>query len=186
MAIEILKVYKEHIPAVRFVGKMYTDEDRIDDDPNGGFNKYWMEWHKNGWMDILQKLPQIENIDNSPIGLMGIEHKDGVHCNFEHWIGIMLPENTTVPNGFSSVDIPESDIMVCWVYGSDKTGEIYDCHDLCMEKMFEGKWEKIRNDLKGKDRNWVWWFERYNNQRMSNEDEKGNVILDYGMFINSD
>jgi len=189
MAIEVVKTYKEHLPAVRFVGKMYTDEDREEDNPKGGFDKYWTEWHKNGWLDILRQLPQIENIDNSPIGLMGIEYKDGVHCNFQYWIGMMLPIETNVPEGFSFVDIPESDVMVCWVYGSNKTGEIFDCHELCMEKMFgteDGWWNKIRNDLKGKDRDWCWWFERYNGKRMSDEDEKGNVILDYGMYMKSE
>ena len=77
MAIEVVKTYKEHLPAVRFVGKMYTDEDRVDN-PRGGFNVCWTEWHKNGWMDILRKLPQIENIEKGPLGLMGIENKNGV------------------------------------------------------------------------------------------------------------
>ena len=185
MAIEVVKVYMEHIPAVRFVGKMYTNEDRIDDDPNGGFNKYWMEWHKNGWMDILKKLPQIQNMEKGSLGLMGMENKDGEHI-FQYWIGMMLPEETIVPDGFSYVDIPEGDVMVCWVYGSNKTGEIYDCHELCMEKMFgteDGWWNKIRNDFKGKDKDFIWYFERYNDHRMSKEDEKGNVILDYGMYV---
>jgi len=69
---------------------MYTDEDRKDNS-KGGVDKYWTEWRKNGWMDILRKLPQIKNIDNSPIGLMGIENYDGVHCYFQYWIVMMLP-----------------------------------------------------------------------------------------------
>jgi predicted transcriptional regulator YdeE len=186
MAIKVVKTYKENLPAVRFVGKMYTDEDREKDNPKGGFDKYWSEWDKNGWMDNLRELPQIENIDNSPIGLMGIEYKDGVHCNFQYWIGMMLPIETNVPDGFSFVDIPESDVMICWVYGSNETGEIFDCHELCMEKMFGGNWNLIRNDLKGKDKNWCWWFERYNSKRISDEDEKGNVILDYGMYVKTE
>jgi predicted transcriptional regulator YdeE len=183
MAIEIIKVYKEHLPAVRFVGKMYTDEDRVNDDPNGGFNKYWMEWHKNGWLNILKKLPQIENIEKGPLGLMGIEWKNGVHQNFQYWIGMMLPKNTIVPDGFSYVDIPEGEVGICWVYGSDKSGEIYECHDLCMETLKKNGLLNIRNDFKGKDTDWCWFFERYTNSRMSNEDEKGNVILDYGIYI---
>jgi predicted transcriptional regulator YdeE len=185
MVAEIIKTYVEHLPAVRFVGKMYTEEDRVD----GSFDKYWTEWRKNGWMDILKKLPQIENIEKGSIGLMGIENKNGIHCNFEYWIGMMLPENTIVPDGFSYVDIPKGDAAICWIYGSDETGEIYDAHELCMEKMFgkeDGWWNKIRNDLKGKERDWVWWFERYNDARMSNKDDKGNVILDYGMYIKSE
>jgi len=53
-------------------------------------------------------------------------------------------------------------------------------------KMFgkeEGWYKNIRNDFKGKDRDFCWWFERYSDARMSKKDEKGNVILDYGMYI---
>jgi len=73
MAAEIIKTYVEHFPSVRFVGKMYTEEDRVD----GSFDKYWTEWHKNGWLDILKKLPQIENIEKGPLGLRDV-YKIGV------------------------------------------------------------------------------------------------------------
>jgi len=33
MAIEVKKVYKEHFPALRFIGKRYTNDDRS----GGGF-----------------------------------------------------------------------------------------------------------------------------------------------------
>jgi predicted transcriptional regulator YdeE len=185
MSIEIRKVYKEHLPSIRFVGKMYTDKDRGD---NGSFDIQWTNWHKNSWMEILKKLPQVENIENGVLGLMGIEFKDGVHQNFQYWIGMMLPEETIVPNGFSYVDIPEGNVAVCWVYGSEENGEIYTkAHELCMEKWKEKGWiNKIRNDFRGKDKNWVWFFERYNDSRINQKDEKGNVILDYGIYINTD
>ncbi|MGN6714677.1 hypothetical protein [Anaerocolumna jejuensis] len=38
---EIIKVYKEHLPAVRFIGKRYTNTDRCKD---GGFGYKWEEW----------------------------------------------------------------------------------------------------------------------------------------------
>jgi hypothetical protein len=86
MAIEIKKVFKKHLPSVRFVGKMYTDKDRVD----GMFGKYWKDWYENGWFKILKNLPQIENIDIDAFGLMGIEYKNGVHQNFQYWIGIQM------------------------------------------------------------------------------------------------
>lgn len=38
---EIIKVYKEHLPAVRFIGKRYTN---TDGDKDGGFGYKWEEW----------------------------------------------------------------------------------------------------------------------------------------------
>jgi hypothetical protein len=37
MAVEIIKTYVEHLPAVRFIGKMYTDKDRVE----GTFDVHW-------------------------------------------------------------------------------------------------------------------------------------------------
>jgi hypothetical protein len=42
MAVEIKKVYKEHLPAVRFIGKCYTDKDRV----NGSFGAKWIVMKK--------------------------------------------------------------------------------------------------------------------------------------------
>ena len=44
MSIEITKVYKEHFPALRFIGTCYTNEDR---DSAGSFGKQWDEWMNN-------------------------------------------------------------------------------------------------------------------------------------------
>ena len=166
---------------------MYTDKDRV----NGMFGKYWDDWHKNGWINILKQFPQIENLDIDVFGLMGIEYKDGIHQNFQYWIGTMLPENTTVPDGFSYVDIPEGDAGICWINGNNENEELYGekAHNLCMEKLFgklDGWYKRIRNDFKGKDRDWCWFFEGYNDLRMSKKDLNGNVILDYGIYIKSD
>lgn len=48
---EIVKTYRQSIPAVRFIGKKYGDGDRV----NGGFGQQWGEWFQNGWFDVLEK-----------------------------------------------------------------------------------------------------------------------------------
>ena len=40
MGKEIVKVYKQEVPALRFIGKKGTD---------------WGAWFQNGWFDILEK-----------------------------------------------------------------------------------------------------------------------------------
>lgn len=39
MAFEIIKTYKTHYPTLRFIGKCYTDDDRV----NGSFGAQWCE-----------------------------------------------------------------------------------------------------------------------------------------------
>ena len=51
MALSIVKVYRESLPNVRFIGKKYGDNDRVD----GSFGAKWGEWFQNGWFNILEK-----------------------------------------------------------------------------------------------------------------------------------
>ena len=47
---EIVKCYRQEVPAVRFVGKCYGNDDRHD----GGFGMQWDEWHQNGYFEPLE------------------------------------------------------------------------------------------------------------------------------------
>jgi len=38
------------------------------------------------------------------------------------WIGMFFSESTPVPDGYMSVDIPASDVGICWIYGRQDTG----------------------------------------------------------------
>ena len=50
---DIVKMYRQELPAFRFIGKKYGDGDRV----NGGFGSQWGEWFQNGWFEALEKLP---------------------------------------------------------------------------------------------------------------------------------
>jgi hypothetical protein len=176
MAIEIKKVYKEHFPAVRFIGKCYTDKDRV----NGMFGACWEKWFQNGWFGELEKLPQLKNFENGTFGLMG---DDGEMGGFQYWIGMMFPEGIKVPEGFEYIDIPEGDVGICWVYGNGDTGEVFKNEQLCFKKLKENGMGDIRLDFKGSEKKWEWYFERYNDPRFMKKDEKGNIILDIGFYI---
>ncbi|MFV0362716.1 MAG: hypothetical protein ACK5LL_06465 [Suipraeoptans sp.] len=43
---EIINVYKEYLPQLRFVGKCYTNADRCSE---GGYGHQWGEWFQKGW-----------------------------------------------------------------------------------------------------------------------------------------
>ena len=169
MAVEIKKIYKEHMPSLRFIGKRYTDSDRQD----GSFGAKWREWFGNGYFDVIEKLGASPKNGDSYLGAMRV-----LGGEFEYWIGMLFPIDTQAPEGFESADIASMDIATCWLYGKEKNGELFglEVHEKCVEEM--AKQGFVR---KGDD----WCFERYNCPRFTSPDEKGNVILDYCIAIES-
>ncbi len=158
---EIIKVYKEHLPALRFIGKRYTEEDRL----NGGFGHKWGEWFQNGWFNQLEKLGEMKAVENGYLGFMrGYPH-------FEYWIGMFLPASTPVPEGYEDIDLNESDVGICWIKGREDDGSIYSMHEQCVDRFNK---EDLSQNC---------FFERYNCPRFTQKDEKGDVILDYGIYL---
>lgn len=169
---EIIKCYKERLPALRFIGKKYTDKDRV----YGGFGAKWGEWFQNGWFDELEKLGVLSENGNAYLGLM--KWAEG---SFEYWIGIFFPENTLVPEGYGYVDFIGSDIGTCWIYGFEQNDNIYGMHDECVAKMMEEGFD-FQDDF-GDGNKQFWFFERYNCPRFTTPDENGKIILDYCFYI---
>ena len=169
MAAEIIKVYKEHLPAARLIGKRYAEEDRI----NGSFGAKWSEWFQNKWFhEILgDDLSVMPGDYGSYLGVMRV-----LGCKFEYWIGTVFPLNTSVPDGFEYVDIDELDMAVCWIYGNEKSGELFglDMHNKCLVELDKNGYVRKEDD---------WCIERYTCPRYTTPDEKGNVILDYCISI---
>ena len=168
MNAEIIKVYEQNVPALRFIGKKYGNNDRV----NGSFGKHWGDWFKNGWFTIIEKqintnLKTIYEDGDAYIGIMH-ENSDG---QFEYCIGIFLPENTPVPDGFICYDFPESKLGVCWVYG--KEDNVYMNEVNCVDKL-RGQGYSVKN---------TWCFERYCCPRFTTPDEKGNIILDICFYL---
>jgi predicted transcriptional regulator YdeE len=168
MSVEITKVYKQDVPALRFIGKKYGDNDRVD----GMFGKVWGDWFQNGWFDIIIKqtdkdLKTLYEDGDAYIGLMRC--KDGEP--FEYWIGVFMPEGTQVPEGFEYRDFPKATLCVCWLYG--KEDEVYKQEEQCVKKLEEEGYQ-IANDEKAG----FWVFERYGCPRFTTPDGNGKIILD--------
>ena len=170
---EIIKCYRQKVPASRFVGIKYGDGDRI----NGGFGAKWEEWfHKNRFAS-LETLCTSEFLDaytdsGAYIGLM--RHKDGEP--FEYWIGMFLPTDAMAPAGFSYHDFPAAGLGVCWVKGKD--GTVYGQEQKCAQRL-EADGMKVIPDENGA----YWFFERYACPRFTTPDENGDIILDICHFI---
>lgn len=168
---EVIRTYRQSIPAIRFIGKKYSDEERID----GSFGPYWGEWFSKGWFGELEK-----NVDmkagyedgDAYIGLM--RWKDGEP--FEYWIGLFAPAGTAVPDGYLSVDFEDADLGVAWLYG--KENEVYGQEGKCAASCQNAGY-KIIPDSQGA----YWFFERYARPRSTTQDDKGNIILDICHFI---
>ena len=166
---EIIKTYRQSVPALRFIGKKYGDSAH-------GYGAMWEEWFEKGWFDIIAK--QINGNANDTYedgdAYIGLLRGNGTVENpMEYWIGMFMPENTDVPEGFGYINFPKSELGVCWVYG--KENELYGNYNQCVETLIDEGFE-FNSDLS-------LCFERYVCPRFTTPDEKGNVILDIGFFV---
>ena len=166
---EIIKVQREHLPALRLIGKRYTDVDR----ENGSFGHKWGEWFQKGWFAVLEQLGEAKEIENGYLGFMRC------YPNFEYWIGMFFPPGTVAPDGYDFIDMDEGDVGVCWIQGKGDDGSIYGMHDKCLETLRENGMGEYRKSEDGRS----YFFERYNCPRFTQNDENGNVILDYGIYL---
>jgi len=166
---EITKVYKEHLPALRLIGKRYGEADC----KNGSYGHLWGEWFQNNRFATLEALGEVTNIENGYLGFMRCQP------NPEYWIGMFLPPETTVPEGFDFVDLAEGDVGICWIKGNADDGKIFGMHDECIKQLKANGMGAYRMDSQGR----CYFFERYNCPRFTTADEQGNVILDYGIYL---
>lgn len=166
---EIIRAYKEHLPALRFIGIRYTDADRV----NGGFGHKWGDFFQNDRFAALEKLGCAEGIENGYLGFMRC------YPDFEYWIWLFMPPKTAVPDLYGSIDLDEGDVGVCFIKGMEIDGSIYDMHEQCLQRLGESGIYKYRTD----NTNRAFLFERYNCPRFTDKDDEGNIILDYGVYL---
>ena len=161
---EIIRAYREQMPVFRFIGRKYGEGDRI----NGSFGAKWGEWFSKGWFGELEKLSgQPEENWDAYIGLCHM----GADGSFSYWIGMFLPPQTQVPEGYASLDFPAAELGVCWVRGTE--GEIYRREAECIKRL----------EAEGISVGETWSMERYQCPRYTTPDEAGRVILDYCFFV---
>ena len=169
---EIIKVYKEPIPALRMIGKRYTNADRRD----GNFGHCWGQWFENGWFDVLAALGPAKVSDSEHLGFMRC-YESEFDSIFEYWIGQFFPPGTVPPEGFGYIDLPAGELAVAWIR-SDDDNEIFSMEYAC-EKRFQRDGLKWWRDAEGREH----FFERYNESRFLTPDADGNVILDYCTYL---
>lgn len=167
---DITKIYTQEVPAFRFIGKKYGDEDRV----NGGFGAQWGQAFETGLFATLEQLADEKLFEDAGayIGLMRCKDNEP----FVYAIGMFCPANTPVPEGMDSYDFPASRLGIGWIYGSE--GEIYGRESEVAMKLGEAG-HSIKND----EQDACWFFERYACPRYTTPDEQGKVTLDIGFFV---
>ena len=177
MAFKVTNVYKEHFPALRFIGTRYTNDDR---DASGGYGNKWDEWIKSDRFTAMTLAAEALPFTEDTIGLMTMR---GDMTGFTYWVGMFFPAGTDTPDGFNYIDLPESDIGVGWICGKD--GEIFGGppHEAVCKRIEEDGIGKFRNDIAGEGSDTYCFYERYNIPRFTVKDADGNITLDYGNYI---
>lgn len=172
-AVKVTNLYREHLPALRFIGKRYTSADLGAD---GLLTDKWNEWFRNGWFNLLGGLPGLPGYE----GFAHTGYHNGAETAF--WIGMMFPQDTPVPEGFDSADLPAGDVAVCWLRGYRETGEIFrpDAQNLCLARMREAGYA-LKLDADGEPSRWT--FERYHSRRFFVPDDEGRITMDYCVYV---
>ena len=165
--VELKKVFKEEVPAMRFIGKKYAN-----------FGPMWGEWFANGWFDCIEQsmggTDSILKIWENGGGYVGLERRANGQP-FEYWIGMFTPADTEIPDGFSHVDFPAINLGICWLYGTER--EVHNTK-ACKGALVDTGYQ-IWHDKNGGE----WSFENCVCPRYTTPDEKGNVIMDYCYFV---
>ena len=125
----------------------------------------WGEWWENGWFETLEKIPALPFNGDAYIGA---RREAGVH-----WIGMLFPAGTAVPEGFEFVDLPPADYAVCFNRDAEGSAALYSrqTREACLERI-------AALGLRVKE---GWRLERYNCPRFTTPDERGRVVLDWAV-----
>ncbi len=166
---EIKRTYTQAVPAFRFIGKIYHEEDR----QNGNYSHKWAEAFETGLFAQIEAVakPFYEDAD-AYVGLM--RYREGEP--FLYAIGMFVPADAPAVEGLSCIDFPASVFGVCWLYGEEST--LYGQEAQVLEKLTQAGHSLWRDESGA-----MWNFERYGCPRFTEPDETGKMILDVGFFI---
>lgn len=157
------------MPTMKLVGKCYHDEDKV----GGTFSAKWGEWfEKDLFSPLVMHDGEGEPFEDCDAYIGLCRCKEGEP--YQYWIGVFLPLDFKVPEGYDSVEFEAGDIAVVWVYG--KEPDIYAFNSMSALEKEGYKWKSDKNGV-------FYCFERYTCPRFTSPDKDGNVILDMCYYI---
>ena len=165
----IKKVYKQELPALRFIGKKCVEQP----EPKNILNLL-DNWQLKGWFNEIEKQSNVDYktfFESGDAYISLVRKKDGSFKEdgvFEHWMGMFMPEGTEAPLGYEAIDFPKMTIGVSCVYG--KRDETVNYETECWNRLTE-EYFTLKNAR--------WFFRRFNWRGFYNEDVYGKCLLDY-------
>ena len=167
---EIVKAFREHVPAARLIGKRYSLAEE-------GAASHWGEWFENGWFLPLEMLGALKESEGAFYGFMVARGEEAR----EYWIGMLFPAGTQAPEGYESLDLPEGEAGICYLRAHEQDPTLYTMHEACVRALRQAGMEAPEGV--GSAEQPVLCFERYNCPRFTTPDGEGRVILDYGVYL---
>lgn len=171
---EIIKTYKQSLPAMRFIGKNYGDSQ---------YTNWGANWGNAFEFDVFGKVERASGGENKSHSLyedndayLGLHYRNAETGTYDAWVGMFALPGTRVDEGLSYIDFPEQNLGVCWIYG--KENEVHSLIPQCPDKLTSAGMI-IQSDEYG----YIGFFERDQCPRFTTPDEKGNIILDYCYFV---
>ncbi len=109
--VEIKKVFREEIPAMRFIGKKYHDYSG------------WGEWFANGWFETIENsmggTDKILEIWENGGAYVGLECRKTVRF-WNTGLECLRPKIQLFQKGLRISTSPKSSLGTCWVYGKEE------------------------------------------------------------------
>ena len=162
----IIKVYKQKVPAMRFIGKNYG-------------NVSYPNWDDAWSIDLFGKIEKASGGEDKIHALYedsdaycGLFYRNIETGEYNAWLGMFAPPGTEIPEELNFIDFPEQNLGVCWIYG--KIPEVYGLIPQCPDIINSAGMEILSDD-----NGFICHFERDQCPRLTTPDKKGNIILDY-------
>jgi hypothetical protein len=163
----IKNVYKQELPALRFIGKKCVEKT----EPHN-ILVLLDNWQINNMFGDIEKQSDINYktfFEGADSYICLVRKKNE---SLEYWMGMFLPKGTEVPHGFQALEFPEMSISVCSVYG--KRNEVINYEDECRKKLAEEGLNLYKDNT-----GYQCYFLRFNWRSFYVEDIYSKRLLDY-------
>jgi len=163
---EVINLEVVKLPKLIAVGKKFRYSYEALNNGDNRLPDFWNKCYKESVFAPLES--QMEYIfDCSHAGIFFDWHSGD--SNFSYIIGMLMKDGVSVPDGYSTHELTESEIALCWVK----------CKSLAETRAvpFESTAKAIEDIGRG-CANMKWCIDLYHPSRSTTPDENGEVILD--------
>ena len=175
----ITETYRQELPPLRFMGKKFIEP--LNDNLFKNINTNLDKLRSNSQLDEIEKLAitGIKTLYDGNNAYICLVRKNSDNL-LEYLIGIFMPQNSAVPEGYEILDFPKSALAVCRVYG--KKDLIINQEKECRKKLEDAN--LLNSNAAGRDNPQNLFFQRFNWNSFFGEDKFGNRVLEYCFFVN--